>query len=426
MKEEFLHYIWRFRLFDTSNLQTSEGKSIEILSVGSSNTHAGPDFQAVHLRIGNVLWVGNVEVHLHGEDWFNHHHQNDPAYDNVILHVIFKNPVSLLRQDGSIIPTLILEPRIHPHLFSEYKELMESNADLPCGHRIRYVDSFMVDNWLHRLAIDRLEYKYAAVLERLKQNKYDWEETFYQFLARNFGFHVNAVPFEMLAMTLPQRYFQYHKNNILQIEALLFGQSGLLTNELADDYARELYKEYDFLRRKYRLQAVEKHLWKFMRLRPVNFPTIRIAQFAQLILKSRHLFSKILETENHQLLHEYLKVSCSSYWQDHFVFEKKSKPEDKPFGSDARNSILINTFSLFLFAYGKLRSNERLILRAIDLLENTQAEKNSIITVFQQCGIQPHSAFKSQAIIQLQNEYCSKKKCLKCGIGNAIFRKLLL
>ncbi len=296
MTEEFLQYIWKLRLFD-KNLNLTSGEECQIIDVGTHNLDSGPDFFNARIKFDNTIWAGNVEIHTKSSDWFTHEHQLDKAYDNIILHVVYDDDKPIKRKNGEQIPTIELRNRFDKKLFETYNDFMTNRNWIPCEKMITEVDRFVLNNWIDRLMVERLENKSGEIEDRLKFNGNNWEETFYQFLARNFGFKVNSAPFELLAKSLPLNYLGKHKNNKFQIEALLLGQAGLLTKKYKDEYPKTLQKEYLFLQKKYKLTPIDPHLWRFMRMRPSNFPTIRLAQFADLVYRSSHLFSKIIETE---------------------------------------------------------------------------------------------------------------------------------
>lgn len=422
--EDFLHYVWKFRLFDRIDLQTEDGKTLEIFSTGTHNTDAGPDFHNARIKIDDTLWAGNVEVHLSASDWQKHGHTNDDAYNNVILHVVYNNDLPLVLTSGRKVPTLQLRDRIPAELYNRYHQMVFGNQTIiPCEASIGTVDGLIMHNWLTRVLVERLEKKSALVTSALAINRGDWEETFYQFLAANFGFKTNALPFELLAKSLPQLTLSKHKNNQMQIEALIFGQAGFLDGDLKDDYPNKLKKEYDFLRKKYSLKPIENHLWKFMRLRPQNFPTVRLAQFAALIVNSNHLFSKILEVKDIDALRSlFASIKTNAYWDDHFRFDVPSKPSPKIMGASSVDILLINTLALFLFSFGKHHQQQHYISRSLKLLENLPAEKNNITEDFVNLGLKITNAFESQALLELKNNYCNYKKCLHCGVGNKILK----
>jgi hypothetical protein len=421
MTEDFLQFIWEQRLFETNNLETTDGEKVEVVDPGTRNTDSGPDFFNAKVRIDGTLWVGNIEIHRNSSDWMRHHHDTDGAYDNVILHVVdhFDKPIH--RKNGSKIPALVLT---YPaHLLENYRHLLAARTWIPCQTRFHAIDPFVLKIGFNRLMIERLQDKTTEILERLALNQNNWNETFYQFLARNFGFKTNAMPFELLSKSLQVSILGKHKNNQQQIEALLFGQSGLLHQELfGDDYFLALRTEYEFLSKKYGLKPVAGHLWKFLRLRPVNFPTVRIAQLAALIHQSSGLFSEIIETDQLTRLQKLFDVRASAYWDHHYKFSSPSKHSSKHLGESAVNNLIVNTIVPFLFVYGEQNNKHFLKDRALEWLDQLPAETNSIITKWEGLGVQPLSAFETQALLQLKNRYCSEKRCLKCHVGNKIIR----
>ena len=422
--EDFLHYIWKFRLFNRLNLRTTQGEELEVYSAGLHNSHAGADFQNARIRIGETTWAGNAELHISSSDWHKHGHTTDSAYDNVILHVVYRDDEPLIRPDGKHVPTLELKDRIPPGLYNNYHNLVFGNqAIIPCEGTIATVDGLTMQNWLTRILVERLEKRSEAVITALNLNRGDWEETFYQFLAANFGFKTNALPFELMAKALPQSILAKNKNNPMQIEALIFGQAGFLSNDLQDAYPLSLKKEYDYLCKKYSLQPIENHLWKFLRMRPQNFPTIRLAQFAALVVQSNHLFSKILEVSDVNLLRNlFNNLKINEYWETHYRFDKESKAAGKSLGRSAVDTILLNTVVLFLFSYGRHMKLQQFTNRALKLLESLPAEQNNIIADFINLGVNIKTAFESQALLELKNNYCDYKKCLQCGVGIKILK----
>ncbi len=422
MTEEFLHYIWKFKHFQLP-INLVSGESVSILDPGQHNTNAGPDFFNSRIKIGNTVWAGNVEIHIKSSDWFAHKHQENKAYDNIILHVVFENDRDIKRQNGEIIPVIQMKGKINDALYDRYEAFMRSKNEVACNLQIQGVDRFLINNWVDRLLVERLEQKATEVKERLAFNGNNWEQTFYEFMARNFGFKTNAVAFELLSQSLPLLYLGKHKNSKLQIEALLFGQSGLLSTKCNDKYFLELKKEYEFLQRKFSLIPIDPHLWRFMRMRPSNFPTIRIAEFADLIFKSSHLFSKILEVEKFPDLLPLFDVSPSEYWYDHYTFGKTSTKRKKRLGKNAIYLIAINTIVPFIFVYGRLKNEQKYIDRALKFLDQIPGESNTIIKKWEEMGMNTHTAFNTQALIQLKNNYCIKKRCLQCSIGNALLNR---
>ncbi|RZL40776.1 MAG: DUF2851 family protein, partial [Pedobacter sp.] len=397
---------------------------VEVLQQGSLNKHAGPDFSNAKLIISKTTWAGNIEVHLKSSDWFAHQHQHDEAYENVILHVVLEDDQPVYRKDGSLIPTVVLKDLFNEALFEKYLAMVNSTNDFPCQRQIAKVDQFIIDGFLTRVVVERLTEKSESIYEKLNHLKGDWDETFYHFMAKNFGFKVNALPMEMLAQSLPQSIFAKHKDQPLQIDALLFGQAGFLNQTFEDNYPKQLKQEYLFLKKKYSLKPIDVSLWKFMRMRPQNFPTLRLAQFAALIVASNHLFSKILNTRDYRnsaVLFENLPVN--SFWQTHYHFNKKAHQVSTQVGKKSIDNLLINTLSLFLFAYGKAMKQENYVTRALHLLEHLTAEENAVIQQFVDAGVTVKNSFNSQAILQLKKFYCNEKKCLTCGIGIKLLKQ---
>jgi hypothetical protein len=422
MKEDFLHFLWRFRRFDQAGLVSTAGETIDIIHPGEHNSHAGPDFSNARVRIGGTLWAGNVEMHLKSSEWSAHNHQQDEAYRNVILHVVMEEDKPVLRPDGSRIPCLEMKKRVPAKLLGTYQKILHNEYWIPCQHQFSSVPELTKKLWLDRLLVERLENKTELIKTVLLKNKMDWEETFYQFTARNFGLKINVEPFELLARSLPQNILARHKDNLMQIEAMVFGQAGMLEKEFTDDYPNELKKEYLFLKNKFNLSPINSVMWKFLRLHPGNFPTIRLAQFAKLIYRSVHLFSKILEVENLKEIEDLFSVKLSGYWLTHYVFEKESEKRNKSFGKEAIRLMTINTIVPFLFLYGNEIKEEVFKDKALRLLEELKPEKNTIIKGWESLGMVADSAYQTQALLQLKNEYCNKKRCLECSIGGAILK----
>lgn len=422
--EEFLHFVWENRLFFSDNLKTVDGEILEIINTGRKNTDAGPDFFNAKVKIGDTLWAGNIEIHKKASDWEKHNHAENRAYENVILHVVEEADREIVRENGSEIATLELT---WPEQFTcNYQKLLDAQTWIACQDQFYRVDPVVLQLGFNRLMIERLENKTGEISERLAKNQHNWNETFYQMLARMFGFKVNAMPFELLAKAIPMNILAKHKNNLFQLEALLFGASGLLNEELfGDEYFLELRKEFGFLYKKYNLKPVEAHLWKFMRLRPGNFPTIRISQLAALVHRSQGLFSKILETEKAEDLKTFFNVKASDYWNTHYRFNKSSpRKHTKDLGENSINTLIINVVIPFLFVYGEKQNQHHLKNRALEFLEELPPENNSVIERWRNLGISARSAFESQALLQLKNLHCSRKKCLTCPIGNKLVKRL--
>lgn len=422
MTEEFLHYIWQYRLFD-KNAQTTDGQELSLVHSGYKNTDAGPDFFQARIKIGDTLWAGNVEIHIRASDWFLHQHQHDGAYSNIILHVVYENDQPVLDVNGQPVATLELKGKFSSGLYNRYLAFLYNKTWIPCNTDVSTVESLVWQSWLERLVVERIERKSSDIRRILKLNLNDWEETFYQVLAGSFGFKVNEQPFLLLAKSLPYTVLGKHKNNLFQIEALLFGQAGLLKNDFADEYPQLLAKEYDFLKKKFSLNPIPGHLWKFLRLRPSNFPTIRISQFASLIHQSLNLFSKTLGCKTSQEVFSMFGLKASDYWETHYVFDKIAPKSVKRFGDAAIQTIIINTVVHFLFLYGNEKGNNASKDRAIEFLTSLPPEQNNITQGFEKLGVKAQNAFESQALIELKNKYCALKKCLHCRVGLSLLRK---
>jgi Protein of unknown function (DUF2851) len=422
--EDLLHYAWRHRRFDATNLITTNHQTVEILSIGTHNPYNGPDFFNARLRIGETVWAGNVEMHTRASDWNAHKHSDNEAYNNVILHVVWEEDVVILRKDGLPIPCVELKNRVEPQLVVIYKKLIFNELHIPCQHHFAEVSEITKKMWLQRLLIERIEQKTDKIIPSLESSQENWEATFYSALASNFGTKPNQAAFEAVAKSLPLQILAKHKHNFFQIEALFFGQAGFLEDDFSDIYYKKLQTEYQYLRAKWQLApVVTKSQWHFRSLRPANFPTVRLAQFAALVDKSIHLFSKIVEATTVQSLENLLKVVPSEFWLTHYTFEKPSKSIQKTLGKDTIQLLIINTIVPFLFLYGKKRGNDDLKDRAIAFLESTPPEKNSIIEAWETLGTSPKSAADTQGLLQLKNTYCDKKRCLECAVGHAILKR---
>ena len=424
MTERLLQFIWQFQYFNKNNLATSEGEPVQVIQPGILNSNQGPDFLNARLIIGAATWAGTVELHLRSSDWNRHRHHEDGNYSNVILHVVWEH-------DGSQpnIPVLVLNDRVAKFLLQRYEELMHSTSFIACEKNIAGVRGITWNSWKERLLAERLLRKSGLANSFLKENSYHWEETFWWLLARNFGMKVNGDAFEAIARSLSLNTLARHKNQIHQLEALLFGQAGLLEEEFErtdnatadNDYPGMLKKEYRFLQQKYKLQRVPVPLFS-LRMRPENFPSVRLAELAMVVHKSLHLFSKIKEAESAVEVKKYFEVTANDYWHYHYRFQETSAFKKKRVGASMAGNIIINTVAPLLFAYGSYHNDNRYKEKAIQFLEEIPAEKNLITKGFSVLNIETKNATDSQALIELKNEYCNKKRCLDCSIGNAVLR----
>jgi len=424
MTEAFLHHVWQHQLFRKDSLYSSTGDSLEVLKVGELNKDAGPDFFNAAIRINGTLWVGTVEIHMHASEWNKHKHEQDAAYDNCILHVVYEEDEVVYRKSGQAICCLVLNDRMTENVWENYLKLLGTHSWISCSHRIHEVDQFSMLSWLDRLAIERLEQKTSLVYQSLAYNQNDWEKTFYELLCMGFGFKINALPFSMLSRTLPFDLLQRHRDKPLILEALLFGCAGLLNNKKTDHYSNALKDEFEFFMHAHYLKSIDAACWKFLRMRPVNFPTIRISQLASLFAKTNRLFSEVLEMPDYVSGKKIFEIEASEYWTDHYTFGKKSPVRRKVFGLGSTENIFINVIVPVLFAYGLKNGSEIHKERALRILEEIRPEENSIIGKWKELGIKPLSALHSQALLTLKKNYCSEKKCLTCSIGIRLINKL--
>ncbi|MGI8584747.1 MAG: DUF2851 family protein [Chitinophagaceae bacterium] len=421
MKEKLLQYIWQFQYFNKNELTTIDGDPIQIISPGSFNTNQGADFFDAKIKISNTIWAGNIELHIKSSDWNLHNHTADKNYKNIILHVVWQHDKEIKDITKNILPTLELQNRIPKLLLNKYEDLMNASSFIPCENQVHTINDLTLLSWKQRLLAERLEAKSAVVFSFLSQNNFHWEETFWWLIAKNFGIKVNSIAFEKIAKSLPLTILSKHKNQIHQLEALLFGQAGLLEKDFIEDYPKMLQKEYRFYKRKYELQQPEAQIF-FLRMRPANFPSLRLAQLAMLINDSIHLFSKVKESVSVGEVKSLLKLTASDYWNYHYVFEEISAFKKKKFGEQMIENILINTIVPILFAYGLHHNEEQYKDKAIAWLEEISSEKNTITKGFETLNFSNKSSFDSQSYIQLKNEYCNHKRCLECAIGNSLLK----
>lgn len=418
MTERLLQFIWQFQYFNKTGLTTETGDELQIILHGTLNSNQGPDFANAKIKIGNTTWAGSVELHIKTSDWQRHNHSDDLNYKNVILHVVWQNDIRL--GDG-IIPVLELQDKVSKILLQRYEDLMNNTSFIPCEKNIAAVRDITMKAWKDRLVAERLLRKAKSVELLLQQSNYHWEESFWWMLARNFGMKVNASAFEAMAKSISINILAKHKNQLNQLEALLFGQAGLLSKDFEEDYPLMLKKEYEFLKKKYKLQPIHEPV-HFLRMRPGNFPTIRLAQLAALISESSHLFSKVKDETFLSVTRKWFDVTANDYWHYHYRFDEMTVFKKKTPGAAMVDNIVINTVAPVLFAYGNYHSDSGYKLKALQWLEQTGSEGNSITKGFQQSGVENKNACDSQALIELKNEYCNNKRCLDCAVGNYLLK----
>ena len=413
--EQLLHYVWKHKIFPLKELKTTTGQQVEVIDTGLANTDAGPDFFNAKLKLDGVLWIGNIEIHERSSDWFKHGHHADTGYNSVILHIASEIDTEISRSNGERIPQIQL---ICPEAVrTNYKELLETDSYPPCYRIIPSLPPFTAHSWMTALQMERFEQKATLLNERLKRCQGNWEDAFFITLARNFGFGLNGDAFETWAHRLPFRAVDKHRNDLFQIEAIFFGQAGILEDSDGDGYYLRLKKEYTYLQHKFGLIPMDASLWRFLRLRPANFPHIRIAQLACLYHRAYGLLSRIMETETLQGVRDILKGGTSEYWLTHYTFGGSSPSRPKTLSNTSLDLLIINTVVTFLYAYGLHKGTRVLCARAGSFLEELKAENNYITRMWEQCGMKASNAADSQALIQLKKEYCDKKKCLYCRIG---------
>ncbi len=422
MTEDLLHFIWKYKLLKPVDLFTTLNIPLKISKNGTHNTHAGPDFNDARIKLDDTDWAGTIEIHKKSSDWFLHNHHTDKAYDNVILHVVYEHDKEVYNSKKQQIPCFELKNYLSVNVLTQYENLHQNKQQIPCGSLFMEVPEIIREPWLERMLIDRLEAKTNFVQELFTISKNNWDETFYLLLCKNFGFHINNDAFLQIGKSIPLTILLKHTNSITQVEALLLGQSGLLNEVAQDAYTKEVCKEYNYLKHKYKLIPIPHNL-KFLRLRPKNFPTIRLAQLAGFILNYQHTFSKIVEANTMEGVKNLFSISVSDYWKTHYTLNQESTFEEKNIGQASIENILINTVCPLLFFYGKAKKDESLIEKAIKWYYKLKSEKNNITKLFEHVSFKPKQAAHSQALIQLYTNYCIHKKCMQCSMGVFILSK---
>lgn len=422
MTEELLQYLWKFRLYKPGLYSTYDGQALEIIHPGLHNFDSGPDFFNAKVKIGDTLWAGNVEIHQNSSDWNRHGHHTNKAYDNVILHVVAQNDTEVRNSSGIVIPAWELP--VEQYHLRNYESLLKNHHWIPCEPFLNQVNKLEVNNWVERMTIEKLETKMVVIRQMLNQYRNDWDEVFYVLLVRNFGFGINGQPFELLARHTPWKIVLKNNDKLIRLEALFLGQAGFLSDLIyEDDYVRALHQEYCFLSQKYQLNLVPQFHWKFLRLRPSNFPTIRLVQLAQLFYQSNAFFSRILATGDIESLVRLFSVEASEYWNNHYRPGAESINQSKHMGKSSVDLLIINTIIPLVFAYGKLRDNDSFCEKALNWLDSMKAENNTIINGWRRIGISAENASQSQGLVFLKQQYCLHHRCLHCRIGHLVISK---
>lgn len=423
MKEDFLHYVWKHQLFSKTNLQSTEFNSIEIVYPGIHNTNSGPDFLTAKIKIDDILWAGNVEIHVKSSDWYLHQHENDSNYDSVILHVVWEDDVEVFSKNNLSLPTINISKLVANDLLINYKKLYSKEQRwIPCENSINTINFFVFDNWKERLFFERLEDKSVLINQLLNDSNNDYEAVLFKLLAKNFGLKTNAEAFLNFAKSVDFSIVRKSQKDAFKLQALFFGQAGFLEKKSEEKYVIDLKNEYDYMKHKFSLKPIHNGQFQFFRMRPTNFPTIRIAQLASLYHKHQNLFSRLMNTSTVKEIYLLFSVDLDDFWKTHYTFQKESSKSVKRITIPFIDLLLINTIIPLKFKYLKSRG-EVDETEFLALIQQLKTEKNSIIDKFKELKISSKNAFESQALLQLKNEYCSKKRCLQCAIGNVILNK---
>ena len=432
--EKLLQYVWRHKLFPLHELNTTKGNNVEIIDVGLQNYDAGPDFFNAKVKIDGTMWVGNVEIHMKSSEWYVHEHEKDKAYNNVILHVTDDADTEVTTESGRTLPQLVLH--IPENIFYNYRHLLEEDKYPPCYGIIPQIETINIHLWIDSLLIERLHRKTNDIVKRVEMSDGSWEKAYFMTLARNYGFGINGDAFEMLASKIPINCAAHQRDNIMQIEAMLMGQAGLLDDDALqplykenahnEGYFDKLKSEYRFLANKYTLTPMDRKMWKFLRLRPQNFPHIRISQIANLYCSRKADLADIIECNSADELKQVFDTEVTPYWETHYTFGSTSCKTFKNLSSASINLLIINTAVPIMFAYGRHRGDQNLCDKAMNILEGLNAENNYITRMWHMCGLDVKTAGDSQALIQLKKEYCDTRNCLRCRIGYEYLKKFKL
>ncbi|MFW5820117.1 MAG: DUF2851 family protein [Bacteroidota bacterium] len=418
IREEFLHFLWKYNLFDPEYLYYKNQK-IEVVDTGQHNMSSGPDFFNARIRIGETLWAGNVEIHVKASDWFVHNHESDPAYDNIILHLVYDPDIAVYRNNGEEIPFARLA--FHPRLIKKYQELITEKEDRKCYSFFSKTDGVFYQDWIGKLGINRIERRVGELRCDLEETDFDWEETLYRLLAAAFGTKQNRDPFILLARAVPLKFVYKYRENPVVLNAAFFGQAGFLDETLTDDhYYSKLQKEYNIQRLNLPEALPGKHLWKLMRARPPAFPSVRIPQFIQMVKQIFPFVENLKRLRTAKELRNYMKNAVSNYWTEHFLYGQSGRRKEYIPSTATCNLWILNAIIPFIFTFGKIRNQEEFMQLSLKLLEELPAENNEILKKWNKFGVIAKSAFDSQALIELKTRFCDMERCTECMIGHKI------
>ncbi len=424
MNEQFLQYIWKYRLLNP-DLLTVAGERLTVLHPGIQNTDGGPDFFNARIRISETVWAGNVELHYRSSDWIRHRHQFDPAYENVILHVVYENDQVIRQKQRELMPTLVMKNNFPSSIEDRYNEIMQNRNWIPCSRLLNGNASTVVRFWAPALAAERLNAK-SSFIFRLLDEYSDWDEVLYILLSSGFGFRINALPFELLARSIPLKIVRKNADKLFSLESLFYGQSGLLGMHPRGKYPCSLQAEYRHQQSKYALKPLKQGIWKRLRLHPLNFPDIRISQLVQCLFSCKAEPGILINITEKDRLERFFQLSASEYWSTHYRFGKSSGKHEKKMGLPSASLLLINILAPYLFAYGSARDVSPLRMRALELLENMEGEENHETRMWRSLGVRAGNALESQALIQLKRNYCDHRRCLECRLGIKVLDKTFL
>jgi hypothetical protein len=420
MKEELLHFIWKYKLLKPGIYHSVKGRKIKIVHPGELNTNSGPDFFNSKIEVDGVLLAGNVEIHIRSSDWMKHGHQTDTSYNNLVLHAVYLYDKPVAQNTDFNVEVLELKDHVSKEILDKYDHLTSSKSFLACAGRIQNVNPVKLNSWLQRMLIERLEIKTALVKRIFESSGNDYSQCLYSLLARNFGFKVNAEPFELLSKHLPLHIVLKHKENLFQLEALLYGTAGLLEETFSDKYLQGLQNEFAYLKNKYQLLPINGSLWKFSRMRPANFPSVRLWQFASLIHHAHELFSSPISYSTPSELRRAISKPPANYWSEHYKPGGSRVPEVSAIGSASVENLVINTMAPYLFFYGKQTGKDDHIEMALRALDEIEFEHNSKTSAYIEAGLDLKTASESQALIHLYDQYCKEKQCLRCSVASEI------